>query len=103
MTVGMDQRAKIESYLQSRRAEFGSRYGIESIRIFGSRARGDHRPESDVDLLITAARPYRFDLIGLIALEQEISENLGLPVDVILEEDLKPSIRSHALADAISI
>ena len=99
----MDQQGEIRGYLQSRRDEFNRRYGIESIRIFGSRARNDWRADSDLDLVITATRPYRFDLVGLIALEQELSEDLGLPVDVILEEDLKPSIRSHALADAISI
>lgn len=90
-------------YLRNRKDELHRRFGIETVRIFGSRARGDFAPDSDVDILVTARRPLRFDLIGLIALEQEISSDLGIPVDLILEEDLKPSIAESALAEAISV
>ena len=90
-------------YLRSRRDELARTYGITSIRVFGSRARGDAGPASDVDVLIEAEKPYRFDLLGLIALEQELSEDIGLPVDLILEEDLKPGVASTALAEAIPV
>jgi uncharacterized protein len=91
------------AYLRSRREELARTYGITAIRVFGSRSRGDSGPDSDIDLLIEAERPYRFDLLGLIALEQELSEEIGLPVDLILEEDLKPGIAAVARADAISV
>ncbi len=91
------------AYLRSRREELARTYGITSLRIFGSRARGDARPDSDIDVLIEAEKPYRFDLLGLIALEQEMSEDLGLPVDLILDEDLKPGIGAHARAEAIPV
>jgi uncharacterized protein len=90
-------------YLRGRREELRSQYGIQSIRVFGSRARGSHRTESDIDILITAQHPYRFDLIGMIGLEQEISDDLGIPVDLIIEEDLKPSVATSALSEAVSI
>ena len=90
-------------YLRSRRDELARTYGITSIRLFGSRARGDAGPGSDVDVLIEAEKPYRFDLIGLIALEQELSEDIGLPVDLILEEDLKPGAAAAARAEAIPV
>ena len=91
------------SYLRQRREELRNRYGIQTIRVFGSRARGTQSETSDVDILITAQRPYRFDLIALVALEQEISADLGIPVDLIMEEDLRPSIAETALKDAISV
>lgn len=90
-------------YLKRRRNEFRDRFGIETIRIFGSRARGTHSEDSDIDILITAQQPYKFDLLALIGLEQEISADLGISVDLIMEEDLKPSVAASALTDAISV
>ena len=87
-------------YLAARREELCDTYGIRSIKIFGSYARGDARPDSDLDLIIEVDKPYRFDLIGLIALEQEISEELGVDVDLVLEEDLKPDVARRAYAEA---
>ncbi|MFZ4617884.1 MAG: nucleotidyltransferase family protein [Rectinemataceae bacterium] len=91
------------AYLRSRRKELARTYGITSLRVFGSRACGDARPDSDIDVLIEAEKPYRFDLLALIALEQEMSEDIGLPVDLILDEDLKPGIGAHARAEAIPV
>ncbi len=90
-------------YLRSRREELARIYGITSIRVFGSRARGDARSDSDIDVLIEAQKPYHFDLLGLIALEQEISEDIGISVDLILDEDLKPGIAARARDEAIPV
>jgi uncharacterized protein len=90
-------------YLRGRREELRDRYGIQTIRVFGSRARGTHCDGSDIDILITAQHPYTFDLIALIGLEQEISDDLGMPVDLIIAEDLKPSVAESALADAVEV
>ncbi|MEI6875156.1 MAG: nucleotidyltransferase family protein [Spirochaetota bacterium] len=90
-------------YLRSRREELSTNYGITSLRVFGSRARGDAGSGSDLDILIEAEKPYRFDLLALIALEEEMSEDLGMPVDLVLDEDLKPHIGERARAEAISI
>ena len=52
--------------------------GIARLDIFGSRARGDHRPESDLDLLADLAEGRRFTLINLIGVEELIGEATGL-------------------------
>lgn len=90
-------------YIRRRRSDLEEHYGIRTIRLFGSRARGTHSTTSDIDILITAHKPYRFDLIALIDLEQTISSDLGIPVDLILEEDLKPSVAKAALTEAVSV
>ena len=90
-------------YLRSRREELAREYGITSLRVFGSWARGDAGHDSDIDILIEAEKPYRFDLLGLIALEQELSEDIGLPVDLVLDEDLKPGIAARARTEAIPV
>jgi predicted nucleotidyltransferase len=91
------------AYLREKRADLAERYGIHSIRVFGSRARGDARPDSDLDILIEADKPYRFGLLELIALEQEISEELGIRVDLVLDEDLKTTIGERVRGEAISV
>lgn len=96
--------AKRTIFLPSgKRADLARRYGIRSIRVFGSRARGDERADSDVDLLIEAEKPYRFDLLGLISLEQELSAELGISVDLVLDEDLKPVIGERVRSEAVPV
>ncbi|TVR03747.1 MAG: nucleotidyltransferase [Spirochaetaceae bacterium] len=103
MMYRMADRTNPREYLRARRDELHRRYGIRSIRLFGSYARGEARPDSDLDLIIEADKPYRFDLLGLISLQQEISEDLGVDVDLILDEDLKPGVARRAHAEAIEI
>jgi len=78
-----------------------AKYGAENVRVFGSVARGDAGPESDVDFLINMA-PGRtlFDLGGFL---YELRELLGLPIDVVPEKALKENIRSKVLEEAVPL
>ncbi len=53
--------------------------GIKEIGVFGSFVRGEQQPDSDLDILIDIERPATMDILTLITLEQELSEDLGLP------------------------
>ncbi len=64
---------------------------------------GAPRPDTDIDPLIEAQKPYRFDFLGPIALGQEISEDIGISVDLILDEDLKPGIAARARDEAVLV
>jgi predicted nucleotidyltransferase len=68
------------------------------VRVFGSAARGEDRPESDIDLLVEMAGDR--SLLDLVALEQEFEALLRRPVDVLTEASLAPSIRQRIAADA---
>ncbi|RDJ23110.1 hypothetical protein DWF00_06530 [Bosea caraganae] len=61
--------------------------GVSHMALFGSRARGDARDDSDVDLMIDVDNP-RFSLIDLVGVEQDLSEHLGLPVQVTMRRSL---------------
>ena len=67
------------------------RRGVADARIFGSTARGDDRPDSDLDLLVTI--PAGLGVLGLAGLERELGDILGAPVDLVPEQGLKEHVR----------
>ena len=75
-----------------------SRHGARNVRIFGSVARGDDQPLSDLDLLVEMAADR--SLLDLVALEQELEALLQRPVDVVTEQSLAPAIRERIRSDA---
>jgi predicted nucleotidyltransferase len=72
-----------------------------NVRVFGSVARGDNVPSSDIDLLVD------FDegvgLLDLIGLERELSNLLGVKVDVTPADSLKPRIRDQVLRETVPL
>jgi uncharacterized protein len=78
-----------------------ARYGARNVRVFGSVARGDSGPESDVDFLVEL-EPGRnlFDLGGFL---YEVSELLGRPVDVVTEKGLRDHVRPKVLEEAVPL
>jgi len=77
------------------------RHGARNLRIFGSAARGDGGPESDVDLLVDLETGRT--LLDLIALRREASELLGRRVDVATREMLRDSVLRNADRDAVPL
>jgi predicted nucleotidyltransferase len=91
----------IEELLKERREEIlriAAKHGARNLRIFGSVARGEAGPDSDVDFLVDL-EPGR-TLFDLGALLMELRDFLGLKVDVVTEHGLKPRIREHVLKEA---
>lgn len=72
-------------------------YGVIKAALFGSVARGEDGPESDIDVLISVRRP--FSLIQFIALKQELELILKKPVDVVEYGAIKPSFAESILKD----
>lgn len=75
--------------------------GASDVRLFGSVARGDDRPDSDVDFIVRLA-PGR-SLLDLVRLESLLEQLLGRSVDVVTEGSLAEPIRSHALREAMLV
>ncbi|MBN2658537.1 MAG: nucleotidyltransferase family protein [Spirochaetales bacterium] len=73
--------------------------GISEIGIFGSYIRGEQNENSDVDILIDLVRPSKLDLLQLITIEDELKEELGVPVDLVIKTSLKPNISQSVLAE----
>jgi uncharacterized protein len=76
-------------------------YGATNVRIFGSLARGEAQPDSDMDILISL-EPER-SLIDLIAMKQSLEDLLHCKVDVVTEASISPYIRPQVLRDAVAL
>ncbi|GAB7191552.1 hypothetical protein NUM3379_22600 [Kineococcus sp. NUM-3379] len=79
--------------------EIAAAHGAGNVRIFGSVARGDERPDSDVDLLLDL--PEGVGLFTLGRLRQDLEELLTAPVDVIPADGLKADVRASIEADLV--
>jgi len=69
--------------------------------LFGSRARGDARPDSDTDIMIEIDPEARIGVWGYAGLKEYIASLFDGPVDVVNRDGLKPYVRPAATADAI--
>jgi predicted nucleotidyltransferase len=79
-------------------ADTAKRYGAVTVSVFGSRARGDARPEADLDHLVRMRQGAT--LFDLIKMQTDLENLLGLKVDVISEGDLRPELRNKILSEA---
>jgi predicted nucleotidyltransferase/DNA-binding XRE family transcriptional regulator len=78
------------------------RHGASNVRVFGSVARGQDRPESDIDLLVDLDVRTR-GLFPVAALQDELSALLGERVDVVPQDALAPHVAQNALAEAVPL
>lgn len=78
-----------------------ARFHVRSLALFGSVARDEAGPDSDIDLLV------EFDetpgLIAFVQLEQLLSDLLGAKVDLVMRSALKPAIGRQVLAEAVLV
>jgi uncharacterized protein len=75
-----------------------ARNGAVNVRVFGSVARGDNRPDSDVDFLVNLEKGR--SLLDLARFLRELQNLLGVNVDVVTEAGLRPRIKDQVLQEA---
>lgn len=93
-------RDEILKILRESRDELRRDFGVESIALFGSAARGDAGPSSDID--VDVQRP--ISLFRLVALQLRLQEILGAPkVDVVMRDAIFPGLRERILAAAVRV
>jgi uncharacterized protein len=95
--------AEIKRALAAQKPLLVEKYGVIVLGVFGSYVRGEQRPDSDLDLLVELERPARIGLMGLVELEQTLSDLLGVEVDVAIRENLKPRIGEHILQEVVAL
>jgi predicted nucleotidyltransferase len=76
-------------------------HGIKKAAVFGSVARGDARPDSDVDVVIEISRPY--GLFEFIAIKHGIEDILDKKVDLVEYASIKPRVKENIIKDQVQI
>lgn len=74
------------------------RYGVSYAALFGSRAFGDNRPESDYDILVEFFPDSKTTLLGMIELKQYLEDLLGADVDLVTKRSISPYLRESILS-----
>ena len=95
-------RAAIDEHADSV-AEILARYGATRPRLFGSVARGEADEDSDVDLLVDLEAGAGNPLLQVSGIAEELSQLLGVRVDVVAPELLRDAVSATALADAVAV
>ena len=76
-------------------------YRVEKLEVFGSYVRAEQKKDSDLDILVT----FKEDpsLLTYIAIENYLSDLLGVKVDLVMKDSLKPKIGQEILREAIPV
>ncbi|MBN1287218.1 MAG: nucleotidyltransferase family protein [Anaerolineae bacterium] len=93
---------RIEQLLKKERDEIlriAAEYGAFNVRVFGSAARGETGPASDVDLLVDFEEGK--SLLDLIGMKQALEDLLGCKVDLVTEDGLHHRIKRNVLDEAV--
>ncbi len=85
---------------QSKLFDLCRRYQVRELSLFGSAARGEMRPSSDLDLLVEFLPNAQVDLVDYAGLMLDLSRLLCRKVDLVSKNGLKPLIRDSVLEDA---
>lgn len=93
--------SQIQRRLREELPLLSQRFDVDSLRLFGSRVRQEHRPDSDLDVLVNFRRVP--GLFRFVELENHLSEVLGVKVDLVMTEALKPRIRERILHEVVSV
>jgi predicted nucleotidyltransferase len=96
---------RLMDILRSRKAaieRLAHEHGARHLRIFGSVARGEERPDSDVDILVEL--PNGYDILRQrVRLTQKLAEAIGRKVDLIVESEMSPRLAANILAEAVEL
>ena len=95
------RRADVIALLSAHRDEMVRRFGVRSLSLFGSMARDEARPDSDVDVLVEFDGPTTFD--GHMGLLIFLEDLLGRRVDVVTAKGIKPRLRPLIDQDLVRV
>jgi len=92
---------KILEILRRQVPMLAERYSVEKLEVFGSYVRSEQKKDSDLDILVTFKEVP--SLLTFIAIENYLSDLLGVKVDLVMKDSLKPKIGQQILREAVSV
>ncbi len=92
---------EVKKIIAANKEELKEKFGVKRIGIFGSYARGEQTKKSDLDVLVELSRP--IGLFGLMDLQDYIRRRVGMKVDLVPREGLKPIIKKEILREVVFV
>jgi len=97
----VDHLERLRATLALHLPELRRRYRVDSLSLFGSYVRGDQRPGSDLDVLVSfTSTPGLMEFVGL---KLDLTDLLGVEVDLVMKSALRPHIGQRILDEAIPV
>jgi len=94
---------EIKRKLEELKPSLKKRLKVKSIGIFGSYIRGEEKGASDLDVLVEFEESAGLSLLDFVGLENYLSDQLGVKVDLVEKTTLKPRIGKHILEEVVNI
>jgi predicted nucleotidyltransferase len=92
---------KFMEVLHQQRPMLAEQYNVNTLEVFGSYVRHEQHKNSDLDILVTFSKPP--SLFKFVRLENHLSDILGVKVDLVMKDSLKPVIGKNILREAIPV
>jgi predicted nucleotidyltransferase len=89
---------KLKDTLAEHKQELRDKFEVEEIGIFGSYVRKEQKKKSDLDVLVSFSET--IDLFTFVELENYLSDILGVKVDLVMKDALKPRLKDRILNDS---
>lgn len=99
----MKSLVEIKQILLKHQVKLAEDYRVTVVGVFGSYARNEQRPESDVDILLDVHEDAKLDLFDLVRLQNELTDLLGVQTDIVLRRNLRKRIGKRILQEIVSI
>jgi len=94
----MNSNLKLTKEIEEKVISFLKECGSKKISIFGSYVRGEATPESDLDIIVDFEES--ISLLDIVGFEMDLSERLGIKVELLTEKSISPYIIEDVLAEA---
>ena len=94
---------EITATLRLLKPALSERFGVETIGVFGSYTRGEQTKKSDIDILVTFREDAHPGFFKFLELEEFLARELGVKVDIVSREALKPYIGKHILEEVVMV
>ncbi len=91
----------LKTTIATHKQELETKYKVKEIAIFGSYVRNEQKATSDLDVFVTFSETV--DLFAFVALELYLSDILGVKVDLVMKEGIKPRLKERILSEAVYV